>query len=110
MSIAHITGSTSAGSINTGSTGGGSTSAGSTGATSTSSSSTTVTSTSATSTDNTSTVNKNGIYAVFREFGNVVNRAFLVLIFWVNKFVGANFTRFCNYASTLYQILEVIDI
>ena len=31
-------------------------------------------------------------------FGNVVNRAFLVLIFWVNKLVGANFTRFCNYA------------
>ena len=34
-----------------------------------------------------------------REFGNVVNRAFLVLIFGVNKFVGANFTRFCNYGA-----------
>ena len=32
-----------------------------------------------------------------REFGNVVNRAVLVLIFWVKKMVGANFTRFCNY-------------
>ena len=32
-----------------------------------------------------------------REFGNVVNRALLVLIFWVKKLVGANFTRFCNY-------------
>ena len=31
------------------------------------------------------------------EFGNVVNRAFLVLIFWIKKLVGANFTRFCNY-------------
>ena len=34
-----------------------------------------------------------------REFGNVVNRAFLVLIFWVKKLVGANFARFCNYAG-----------
>ena len=32
-----------------------------------------------------------------REFGNVVNRVFLVLIVWVKKSVGANFTRFCNY-------------
>ena len=31
------------------------------------------------------------------ELGNVVNHAFLVLIFWVKKMVGANFTRFCNY-------------
>ena len=29
-----------------------------------------------------------------RKFGNVVNRAFLVLILWVKKLVGANFTRF----------------
>ena len=34
-----------------------------------------------------------------REFENVVNRAFLVLIFWVKKLVGANFTRFCNYVA-----------
>ena len=34
-----------------------------------------------------------------REFRNVVNRAFLVLIFWVNKLVGANFTRFCIYGE-----------
>ena len=34
------------------------------------------------------------------EFGNVVNNAFLVLIFWVQKLGGANFTRFCNYVST----------
>ena len=32
-----------------------------------------------------------------REFGNVVNRALLVLVFWIKKLVGANFTRFCNY-------------
>ena len=32
------------------------------------------------------------------EFENVVNRAFLVLIFWVQKLVGANFYAFSNYA------------
>ena len=36
---------------------------------------------------------------ICREFGNVVNLAFLVLTFWVKKLVGANFTRFCNYAQ-----------
>ena len=38
------------------------------------------------------------VFTLFcREFGNVINRAFLVLIFWVKKLVGAEFTRFCNY-------------
>ena len=32
-----------------------------------------------------------------REFGNVVNRAVLVLIFRVKKLVGANSYAFCNY-------------
>ena len=32
-----------------------------------------------------------------REFENVVNLAFLVLIFWGGKLVGANFYAFCNY-------------
>ena len=31
-----------------------------------------------------------------REFENVVNRAFLVLIFWGGKLVSANFYAFCN--------------
>ena len=35
----------------------------------------------------------------WRKFGNVVNCAFLVQNFLVKKFVGANFTRFCNYAD-----------
>ena len=43
-------------------------------------------------------VNKMAFTLFCREFGNVVNRAFLVLIFWVQKLVGANFKRFCNYA------------
>ena len=43
-------------------------------------------------------VNKMAFTLFCREFGNVENRAFLVLIFWVKKLVGANFTRFCNYA------------
>ena len=33
-----------------------------------------------------------------REFGNVVNNAFLVLIFWAKNSVGAIFSVFCNYA------------
>ena len=41
-------------------------------------------------------------YVLFcREFENVVNRAFLVLIFWGQKSVGANFYVFCNYAFHL---------
>ena len=31
------------------------------------------------------------------EFGNVVNRAFLVLIFWAKTAAGATFFAFCNY-------------
>ena len=34
-----------------------------------------------------------------REFENVVNRAFLVLIFLGGEMVGANFYAFCNYAQ-----------
>ena len=34
-----------------------------------------------------------------REFENVVNRAFLVLIFWGGKLVGANCYAFCDYVS-----------
>ena len=34
-----------------------------------------------------------------REFENVVNRAFLVLIFWGEKLVGANCYAFCDYVS-----------
>ena len=34
-----------------------------------------------------------------REFENVVNRAFWVLIFWVEKLVGANCYAFCDYVS-----------
>ena len=37
-----------------------------------------------------------------REFENVVNRAFLVLIFLGEKLVGANFYAFCNYATQAY--------
>ena len=33
------------------------------------------------------------------EFENVVNRAFLVLIFWGGKLVGANCFAFCDYMS-----------
>ena len=29
----------------------------------------------------------------------MVNRAFLVLIFWLKKLAGANFMRFCNYVQ-----------
>ena len=36
-----------------------------------------------------------------REFENVENHAFLVLIFLGEKLVGANFYAFCNYAPTL---------
>ena len=36
-----------------------------------------------------------------RKSGNVVNRAVLVLIFWVQKLVGANFYAFCNYDPVL---------
>ena len=32
-----------------------------------------------------------------RVFENVINRVFLVLIFWGGKLVGANFYAFCNY-------------
>ena len=42
-----------------------------------------------------------------REFGNVVNRAFLVLIFWIKKLVGANLTRFCNYATSCILLFKV---
>ena len=38
-----------------------------------------------------------------REFENVVNRAFLVLIFWGGKLVGANFYAFCNYGLYCYS-------
>ena len=41
------------------------------------------------------------------ELGNVVNHAFLVLIFWVKKLVGANFTRFCNYVKS--SLLEGLN-
>ena len=34
-----------------------------------------------------------------REFENVVNRVFLVLIFWGGKLVGANCYAFCDYVS-----------
>ena len=34
-----------------------------------------------------------------RKFENVVNRAFLVLIFWVEKLIGANCYAFCDYVS-----------
>ena len=44
------------------------------------------------------------VFTLFcREFGNVVNRAFLVLIFWVKNLVGANFIRFCNYVPQFPQ-------
>ena len=44
-----------------------------------------------------------------REFENVVNRAFLVLIFWGAKVVGAKFYAFCNYdnCSELHFFLDV---
>ena len=38
-----------------------------------------------------------------REFGNVVNHAFLVLIFWAENLVGAIFSAFCNYANTIHK-------
>ena len=41
---------------------------------------------------------KNMAFTLFCcEFENVVNRAFLVLIFWGNNLVSANFYAFCNY-------------
>ena len=40
-----------------------------------------------------------------REFENVVNRAFLVLILLGEKMVGANFYAFCNYDLTIRQIV-----
>ena len=44
------------------------------------------------------------VFTLFcREFGNVVNRAFLVLIFWVKNLVGANFIRFCNYGLASHK-------
>ena len=43
-----------------------------------------------------------------RKFGNVVNRAFLVLIFLVKKLVGANFTRFCNYAMVSFWQIHML--
>ena len=51
------------------------------------------------------------------KFGNVVNRACLVTIFWVGKLVGANFHAFCNYVCAkmmkrvkveLFLILKVL--
>ena len=36
-----------------------------------------------------------------RKFGNVVNRAFLVLVFWAKTAAGAIFFAFCNYVKTL---------
>ena len=41
-----------------------------------------------------------------REFGNVVNHAFLVLIFWVKNSVGAIFSTFCNYASHHHHLQD----
>ena len=35
-----------------------------------------------------------------RKFENVVNRVFLVLIFWGEKLVGANCYAFCDYVSS----------
>ena len=47
------------------------------------------------------------VFTLFcREFCNVVNRAFLVLIFWVKNLVGANFIRFCNYEMDLIRLLK----
>ena len=45
-----------------------------------------------------------------REFGNVVNRAFLVLIYWVKKLVGANLTRFGNHATLQTETLPHIHL
>ena len=42
-----------------------------------------------------------------REFENVVNRAFLVLIFLGGKLVGANFYAFCNYGLESPRLLMV---
>ena len=41
-------------------------------------------------------LNLKGIYAVLSRWWKC-RKLFLVLIFWVKKLVGANFTRFCNY-------------
>ena len=47
-----------------------------------------------------STMHKNMAFTLFCcEFENVVNRAFLVLIFWGKNLVSANFYAFCNYAA-----------
>ena len=43
-----------------------------------------------------------------REFENVMNRAFLVLIFLGEKLVGANFYAFCNYVS--YQLFFLSNL
>ena len=56
------------------------------------------------------------VFTLFcREFGNVVNHAFLVLIFWAKYSVGAIFSAFCNYCrkvkySTLKCIAEGLNV
>ena len=39
----------------------------------------------------------NALTLFCRKFGNVVNDAFLVLLFWAKNAVGATFFAFCNY-------------
>ena len=53
------------------------------------------------------------VFTLFcREFANVVNRAFLVLIFWVKNLVGANFIRFCNYVTNTLNcnVVQLEDV
>ena len=48
-------------------------------------------------------LNFKGIYAVLSQIWKFCKSRNLVLIFWVKKLVGANFTRFCNYASAVVE-------
>ncbi len=53
-------------------------------------------------------LNLKGIFAILSRFGNVVNRAFLVLIFLGKKLVGANFYAFCNYVEHLVENEDIV--
>ena len=47
-------------------------------------------------------------FSVFcRKFRNVANHAFLVLILWPKKAVGATFFAFCNYAENVFRTANV---
>ena len=103
--MTHSTSTTSTGarSYSASSTSASCTSANSTSASCTSANITSACSTSASSTSTSST--SAFAFTLFcRECANVVNLVFLVLIFWVNKLVGANFYAFFNFDTSLSHL------